>query len=221
MGMDTGLTLAEALAGVTETRSRVARQYELVPTLMMVFCAMLAGCNSLRAIAQWGRLHSKTVLPALGLWRRAPKHHTLHYILKAIDPDEVRHAIELWQRRMGLDPEALHADGKVLRGSREGSTPGAKMINLFDPEHRAVLGMIEVATDESEAQSLLRLLGILPLEEGVLLTGDAAYLQRDVCRKVIEKRADYLFVIKGNQPSLEQAAQDAFTLAEEAGCSPL
>jgi hypothetical protein len=219
--MDDGLTLAEALEGVTETRSRVARQYELVPTLMMVCCAMLAGHHSLRAIAQWGRLHSKTVLPALGLWRRAPRHHTLHYVLRALDPDEVRHAIELWQRRMGLDPEALHVDGKVLRGSREGGMPALKMINLFDADHRAVLGMIEVATDESEAQSLLRLLGILPLEEGALLTGDAAYLQRDVCRRVVEQRADYLLVVKKNQPTLEQAAQDAFELAEEAGSSPL
>lgn len=43
----------------------------------------------------------------------------------------------------------------------------------------------------------------LPLSEAIV-TGDALYAQRSICRKIVSRGGDYLLVVKGNQPQLHQ-----------------
>jgi len=48
-------SLYKALAIVPDPRSRFGRSYSLVSLLTLAAVAMLCGCRSLYAIAQWGR----------------------------------------------------------------------------------------------------------------------------------------------------------------------
>lgn len=49
-----------------------------------------------------------------------------------------------------------------------------------------------------------RLLAHLPLP-GAVITGDALYCQRNLCQQIIAAGGDYLFFVKGNQPTLAAA----------------
>src|SRR5262249_50394967 len=40
---------------------------------------------------------------------------------------------------------------------------------------------------------------------GVVVTGDALYCQRALCAQIVAAGGDYLFFVKGNQPSLQEA----------------
>jgi hypothetical protein len=51
----TVLSLYEAFATVPDPRSRFGRSYPLASLLTLSAVAMLCGCRSLYAIAQWGR----------------------------------------------------------------------------------------------------------------------------------------------------------------------
>ncbi len=55
---------------------------------------------------------------------------------------------------------------------------------------------------------LLELLSI----RGCLITIDTMGCQRAIAKKVLDKGADYMLVVKGNQPSLEAAFNDYFRL---------
>lgn len=47
------------------------------------------------------------------------------------------------------------------------------------------------------------LLGSIDLH-GVVVTGDALYTQRELCQEIVAGGGEYLFVVKGNQPTLRE-----------------
>ena len=55
----------------------------------------------------------------------------------------------------------------------------------------------------------LALLKELPLE-GAIVTGDAIFCQREICRTITDGHGDYLFVVKDNQPELKADIAESF-----------
>jgi predicted transposase YbfD/YdcC len=53
--------------------------------------------------------------------------------------------------------------------------------------------------------------------EGRVITGDAAFCQRDLCQQIIDSDGDYLIAVKDNQPELKAAIEAEF----QPGFSPL
>ena len=60
------LSLVEALASVPDPRDPRGRVHPLTAVLSLTVVAVLAGCKSLTAIAQFGRDHGKALAHALG-----------------------------------------------------------------------------------------------------------------------------------------------------------
>jgi hypothetical protein len=102
-------------------------------------------------------------------------------------------------------------DGKCLRGSRDGAVPGVHLVSAFDRDAKSVLAQVPVG-DTNEAKAALALLNLIPLG-GVVVTGDAAFTQRDFCEKVIEGGGDYFLPVKDNQPELKGAIATNFARA--------
>ena len=71
--------------------------------------------------------------------------------------------------------------------------------------------LAELAVDAktNEHKAALELLRVLPLN-GTLVTGDAAFTQKDLCPDIVKRKGDYFFTVKDNQPTLRQNIQDAF-----------
>ena len=63
-----------------------------------------------------------------------------------------------------------------------------------------------VSGDKQEAELTVapRLLAQIPVQ-GAVITGDALYCQRSLCQQILAAGGDYLFFVKGNQPTLEAA----------------
>jgi predicted transposase YbfD/YdcC len=62
---------------------------------------------------------------------------------------------------------------------------------------------MRVDAQTNEHQAALELLDILARRsEGHVITGDAAFCQREICEKIIGRGDDYLLTVKDNQPSL-------------------
>ena len=49
----------------------------------------------------------------------------------------------------------------------------------------------------------------LPLD-GTVITGDAIFTQREICRHIRDRRGHYLFTVKDNQPQLHTDIATAF-----------
>jgi hypothetical protein len=202
-------SLWEALAEVPDRRGRQGRHYELRSILGISIAAMLAGANDLRAIFRWGRRLRPEALRLFGIASgRAPCHATYHYFFQALDGDALSRVLGAYALG-GAAAGQIAIDGKTLRGSRRHEGDGLHVLSAFATGLAAVIGDLEVAPEANEVTAALTLLKGLPLE-GAIVTGDAIFTQRGICRHIRDAKGHYLFVVKSNQPELENNIQIAF-----------
>lgn len=215
MSTATDGSLYSALAALPDFRKARGKLYPLPALLTMTVAAMLCGAKSLTAVAQWGRDYNH-LLGALGFTKRragryrCPCVGELSTVYAALDVEAFEAALRRWLQA-GADGETTAVDGKRLRGSRDGAVPGVHLVSAYCGEAKAVLAQVAVG-DTNEAKAALELLGLIPLQ-GVVVTGDAAFTQRDFCEKVLAGGGDYFLPVKDNQPELKEAIAAGFVRA--------
>lgn len=223
MPADQRLTLFDAFAQIPDPRHRQGRRHPLPSILAMTTAAILAGCQSLEAIAQWGRVNLASNLELLRRFGftsfTTPAPSTLHEVFTAVDVAAVERTLTAWLEGLlpGSRVRLLSMDGKTLRGSRpSGEAPGVHLLSLFVRDPGCTLAQMRVPETTNEAKTALDLLACVILTEAVV-TGDAMFCQKEICTEVLAHKGDYLFVVKENQPALKAACAEAF----ETPVSPL
>lgn len=202
-------TLWDALSGIEDRRGKKGRQYKLPSLLGIAVAAMLAGANDLIAIFRWGRRLKPEALRLLGIDDGvAPCHSTFHYFFQSLDGDAL--AAALGKFALG-DDRARHIaiDGKTLKGSRRLDAKPLHVLSAFASELGAVVGDLMVEPDQNEITAAMVLLKGLPLD-GAIITGDAIFCQREICRHIRDGDGHYLFVVKDNQPELKSDIAESF-----------
>jgi predicted transposase YbfD/YdcC len=215
--MSKPICLLDAFALVPDPRSGHGRFHPLVAILALTAVAMLAGCNSYSAIAQFGRDRGLPLAVALGFRRaKTPNKTAIGKLFKRLDVAAFEQALQLWLQSR-IDGEHAALDGKTVRGSKDGELPGKHLLSVFMTENAAVLGQLEMARTTNEHKAALKLLGVLPLT-GKIITADAMFTHQDVCDTIVDGGGDYLLAVDDNQPTLKNDIEQAFTAS--AGFSP-
>jgi len=75
------------------------------------------------------------------------------------------------------------------------------MVSAWASENRIVLGQIKVADKSNEITAIPELLDMLDIA-GCIVTIDAMGCQTEIAAKIVEKGADYVLAVKGNQGNL-------------------
>jgi predicted transposase YbfD/YdcC len=200
------------LATVPDPRADRGRRHPLVAILAMAAAAVLTGARSLSAIAKWAQDAPQPVREALGARREAPGYWgvpteaTIRRTLARLDAESLAGAIGAWL----ADRQAPHqhrrrravaVDGKTLRGAER---HGRKVHLLSAMEHatRRVLAQREVDGAPGEVGGFTSLLTHVDLA-GTVITADALHTHAEAARFLVTaKQADYLLVVKANQPTL-------------------
>ena len=182
-----------------------------------------------KPIAQWVHDQDVSFIHALGFTRTPPRWGAFRKLLLSLDPIAFEATLLRWaedcsarlaQKPAGcgeLQPIAL--DGKTACGS---VGPHRKAIHLLSVmAHRAglTLAQKDVGEKTNEHKAALPLLRRLVLK-GRVVTGDAIFCQRDLCREIVENKGHYFFAVKENQPGLLQDIRDAFNPPPDAAFSP-
>jgi hypothetical protein len=200
-------SLFEYLASVTDYRERQGRRFALHSVLAIAIGAVLCGRKTLAGIARWGRSlaeHYPDSLRELGIENgRTPCHATFHNVFSGLGTGSLERTFSAWFKRLRDEHVVGHVaiDGKTLRGSRSGTYPALHMLSAYCCTARGVLAQEPVESKENEIVGVMRLLKGIPLK-GTIITGDAMFCQRKVCRSIVEGGGDYVFTVKDNQPSL-------------------
>lgn len=200
-------SLWNVLGAIADRRGRKGRQFALQAILAIAIAAMLAGANDLRAIFRWGRRLKPEALALFGL-ERAPCHATYHYIFQSLDGDVLARDLGRFACG-GTVPEHIAIDGKTLKGSRRLDAKALHVLSAFATGLSAVIDDIVVEPGQNEITAALAFLKELPLE-GAVITGDAMFCQREICQAIDDRKGDYLFVVKDNQPQLKASISESF-----------
>lgn len=215
--MSSPLSLLEVLANIPDPRRRRGIRHPLPAILGLAALAMLTGCKSYQAIAQFGRDKGFALAHVLGFRRgKTPTKATYSTLFRRLDVVAFETALAQWiATRLSEEEMAVLAlDGKTLRGSRDGTVPGQHLVSAYAVAAAAVLAQVRVDAKTNEHKAALQLLGILPIR-GRILTGDAMFCQRDLCQEIIDKGGDYVFTVKDNQPSLAIDIQAGLSWQDE------
>jgi hypothetical protein len=156
---------------------------------------MLAGCDSLLAIAEWGRdPHAGAPLARrLGFTReRTPCVATLHRVFRRLDVATFETAVGQWAAAVTTavgphaTPAGIAVDGKTLRGSRQPTVPAVQLLGALGHDLGLVLAEVPIPPGRDEVGVLPALLAELVLE-GRVVTLDAAFTERAVAEAILAK----------------------------------
>jgi hypothetical protein len=202
-------SLWQALASVPDHRRDAGKRYPLASLLLIAVAAMLSGRRDQLGIVRWGRRLGREALQAIGIRRdRVPAPSVWCELFQGLDIAALERALGDWVR--GEQPAGhVSIDGKRLRGSGKGIAPGVHLLAAFSARLQGVIGQLRVAPEANEITAALELLKTLPLA-GVIITGDAMFTQREICRTIIDGGGDYFFTVKDNQPTLKADIALAF-----------
>ena len=208
--------LIEVLRQIPDPRQRRGIRHASESVLALALCAKLCGARSLEAMAQWAEDLPAETLRRLGCRRgRAPSEPTFRRLLGRIDPAALDRRLGEWTAgRTALQGKGLAIDGKTVRGSKDGDRPAVHLVGAVVHGEGLVVAQTRVADKTNEITSVAPLLQGLDIE-GVVVTGDAIFTQKAIASYLVEqKKAEYLFAVKDNQPTLksdiETLGLDAF-----------
>ena len=175
--------------------------YPLEEVLLLCLLAVLAGAETVTDIARFGdrKLH---VLRRFRPFREGtPAHDHLGDILASLDAEQFQACFVAWVASLiGVPQGVVAIDGKTSRRSK-GANGAIHMVSAFAARQRLVLGQVKVADKANEIVAIPKLLDMLAIE-GAIVTIDAIGCQRAITRKIMDKKADYILALKGNQGTL-------------------
>ena len=210
---DTIVDFLESFEDLDDPRQRGKVLYPLDEVLLLALLGVIAGCESWVEIARYGE-------KKLGLLRRfrpfkdeTPSHDQLGDIFAVLDAEQFQKCFVAWVASLtGLGPEIIAIDGKTLRRSYQegGAKAPIHMVSAWSAKQNLVLGQVKVADKSNEITAIPKLLDMLVIK-GAVVTIDAMGCQREIAAKIIEKEADYVLALKGNQGTLRNDVEEFFT----------
>ncbi len=202
--------LIEMLHTPVDPRKRRGVRHPLVTVVAISVCAALSGARRFKAIAEWAKDYRRDTLRRLGSQRwRPPSEPTVRRVLQKLDADRLDVEIGRWLLpHCRVAGQGLSVDGKTLRGAHDAGQTAPHLLRAILHQEGAVVAQRAGGEKTHEIPELPHLLAPLHIE-GAVVTADALHAQKETARYVVEvKKADYLFTVKDNQPTLKQDIAD-------------
>jgi len=201
-----------------DPRQRGKVSYPLEEILLLCLLAVLAGAQTITDIALFGSKKLALLRRFRPFTNGTPAHDHLGDILAMLDPEQFQRCFVAWVAALTGNPEGVVAiDGKTVRRSgqtRKGQAP-IHIVSAFAARQRLVLGQVKVAEKSNEITAIPKLLDLLAIE-GAVVTIDAIGCQRQIAQKIVDKKADYVLALKGNQGTLREDVE--LFVAEQQAC---
>ena len=188
-----------------DPRQRGKVMYPLDEVLLLSLLAVLAGAESFVDIARFGGKKLELLRRFRPFLDGTPSHDHLGDIFATLDAEQFQRCFVAWVASLiGVPAEVIAIDGKTVRRSGGKAGKGAiHMVSAFAARQRLVLGQVKVAEKSNEIVAIPKLLDMMAIE-GAIVTIDAMGCQRDIAQKIVDKKADYVLALKGNQGSLRE-----------------
>lgn len=210
--MDTAGALGETIVfldhfqSLPDPRQRGKVIYPLDEVLLLCLLAVVAGAESFVEMARFGTKKRDLLRRFRPFADGTPSHDQLGDIFATLDAETFQQCFVAWVASLTAAPaEVIAIDGKTLRRSYQetGKKAAIHMVSAFAARQRLVLGQVKVADKSTEIVAIPKLLDMLAIE-GASVTIDAMGCQRDIAKKILDQKADYVLALKGNQGTLRE-----------------
>lgn len=207
------LSLTKHFERIEDHRQATKVTYPLFDVLFLTVVAVIGGSEGWEDIEDFGHCHLELLKKYGDFSEGIPVHDTIARIISKVNPEALQQAFISWMQATEqlTQGQVIAIDGKTLRGSynREDRQSAIHMVNAFSVANGVVMGQLKTDAKSNEITAIPELLGLLDIQ-GALVTIDAMGTQADIAHTIIDKGADFLLAVKGNQNALHQLVKDTF-----------
>ncbi|CAG9297706.1 ISAs1 family transposase ISPpr12 [Celerinatantimonas diazotrophica] len=187
--------------------------HKLSDIILLTVCGVLSRQEAWEGIVDFGEMRRGFLNHYGDSSAGIPSADTVARVVGLLNPKEFQSAFIDWMKGCHelTKGEVVAVDGKTMRGSynKAKGHQTIHMVNVFATANGVCLVQSKVNEKTNEITEIPKLLEMLDIT-GFLITIDAKGCQRKIAQKIVDKSADYLFAVKGNQGSLEQAFNDYY-----------
>lgn len=205
-------TLISYFADIHDPRVDRTKKHPLPDIMLLTLVASL--CN----VRGWDNIHLfgthrldflRTIAPfKAGI----PSADTIRRLFERIDCGEFHAAFCGWVADVLPNAKGVVAiDGKTIKSTKN----PIHLVHAWCNSNQGVcLGQVATEEKSNEITAIPKLLDFLSLED-CIVTIDAMGCQKDIAEKiVVDKEADYILAVKGNQPTLHRELIEYFAACE-------
>ena len=203
---------------IEDNRRDLGRLHNLNDILVMAVVAVLCGADTWNEIEMFCKAKEEWLTKFLGLNNGIPSHDTFNRVISSIDYTVFEEKFIEWTSgliNISGQKEIISIDGKTVRGAKsKGKKSPIHIVSAWASQNSLVLGQIKTDEKSNEITAVPELLNSLCIENSII-TADAMSCQKDITKKIIEKEADYILAVKGNQKQLLQDVEEEFKFGKD------
>ncbi|HEX8676507.1 MAG TPA: ISAs1 family transposase [Segetibacter sp.] len=195
-----------------DPRVERTKHHKIIDIIIITIAAVICGCEDWNEIELFGKFKKEWLSTFLELPNGIPSHDTFNRFFAALNPEALQQCFLNWIQEVARITEGriISIDGKRLCGSGvEGKKAIVHMVSAWCNANNMVLGQVKTDDKSNEITAIPELLNLLDIK-GCTVTIDAMGCQTEIAAKIIEKEADYLLAVKGNQGHLFDDIKEAF-----------
>lgn len=210
--MKTTIKLKTIFGQIPDFRRSHKQLYDLESILVIGIISVICGADSWNEMENYAQSKEEFLRTFLDLPNGIPSHDTFNRVFSNIDSAQFEACFITWVNTLAeLQPkEVIAIDGKTIRGAKaSGKKSPVHMVSAWANENNLVLGQVKVSEKSNEITAIPMLLEALSLEN-TIVTIDAMGCQTEIASAIIDKKADYILAVKGNQPKLLEHIENEF-----------
>jgi len=202
--LNESIVFLDHFAELRDPRQQGKVLYPLAEVLLLCLLAVLAGAETFVDIALFGEKKLHLLRRLLPYVNGTPPHDRLGEIFAALDAEAFQRCFVSWVAAItNIPAEIIAIDGKTSRRSytKKGANDAIHIVSAFAARQRLVLAQTKVEEKSNEIVAIPKLLAMLSLQ-GAIVTIDAIGCQKEIAKQIVDKGADYVLALKGNQGTL-------------------
>ena len=188
-------------------------EHTLSDIIFLTISSVIAGAEGWEDIQDFGEDNLEWLQQYGDFENGIPVHDTIARVMNLISSKQLQKCFAAWMKdcHEATGGDLIAIDGKTIRGTYDKSkrSGAIHMVSAFSSANQVVLGQVKTAEKSNEITAIPELLKLLEIR-GCLVSIDAMGCQKDIAQQIVNKDADYLLAVKGNQPKLEEAMGKVF-----------
>ena len=209
--------IKECFEGLRDPRVIGRTAHNLTDILFLTLCAVLCGMDDWESVEEWGKERLDWLRQFVEIKNGIPSHDTIGRVFAALDSATFQACFIKWMGTLcpSLDGQIVAIDGKTARGSHHRLTGkrAIHVVSAFVCGRGLTLGQLKTEEKSNEITAIPELIAALDLK-GSIVTLDAMGCQKDIAQAIVDKEADYVFGLKGNQGTLSDRVKEFFDVTE-------
>ena len=200
-------SIISIFSSLDDPRMDRTKKYPLIEIIFLTISAIISGANHFTEIELFGEENIDWLKKYLDFKEGIPSHDTIGRVFELIDPKSFKDKFISWVESIHTlkTGEIIAIDGKTLRRSfdKKSGKRAIHMVSAWACESGLVLGQIKTKEKSNEITAIPELLDLLTLK-GCIVTIDAMGCQKKIAESIVDRKADYVLTLKGNQGSLHE-----------------